>query len=441
MKFHWFNLMPWPYLPEDFREQHRSVWVDVDSRLYDPVKGHQVYNDYLDMLEFAADQGFDGVGVNEHHQNAYGMMPSPQLMAATLARRTREVSILLLGQSIAYYNPPTRVAEEMAMLDVISGGRLISGFPVGTSMDGNYAVGVNPATLRERYQEAHDLIKKAWAEPDVFAWNGKFHKLRYVNIWPRPIQYPSPPVWIPGGGSIETWDFCAENNYNYSYLSFSGYLRAENLMKGFWQRMEELGQEYNPYQGAFAQQICVANSMEEAQRLYEPHVRYFFERCLHVAPNFADAPGYRTEATIRAGLQAQVGTTLGGSARALELSWDELVKEGFILAGSPDDVAEQMGKLAETLKVGHIVCLMHIGSMPFEQTLYNTELFASKVIPQLREKFGEYEDKWSPHPLPAAEMATPRAVPGREVEAGSYEVPELAGAPPVTLEASPAGGD
>ena len=143
------------------------------------------------------------------------MMPSPQLMAATLARRTRDVSILLLGQSIALYNPPTRVAEEMAMLDVISGGRLISGFPVGTSMDDNYAVGSNPAELREKYRENHDLILKAWAEPETFAWNGKNNKLRYVNIWPRPIQNP-PPIWIPGGGSIETWDFCAEFNYNYS---------------------------------------------------------------------------------------------------------------------------------------------------------------------------------------------------------------------------------
>ena len=436
MKFHWFNLMPWPHLPEDFREKHNSVWVDVDSRLYDPVKGHTVYNDYLDMLEFAAEQGFDGVGVNEHHQNAYGMMPSPQIMAATLARRTRDVSILLLGQSIAYYNPPTRVAEEMAMLDVISGGRLIAGFPVGTSMDGNFAVGVNPATLRERYQEAHDLIKKSWAEPEVFAWNGKFHKLRYVNIWPRPIQYPSPPVWIPGGGSIETWDFCAENDYNYSYLSFSGYLRAENLMKGFWQRMEELGQDYNPYQGAFAQQICVANNMAEAQELYEEHVRYFFERCLHVAPEFADAPGYRTEATIRAGLQAQVGIA-GGSARALDLSWDELIEEGFILAGSPDDVAEQMEKVADTLNVGHIVALMHIGNMPLEKTLYNTELFGSKVIPQLKSKFAEHEDRWSPHPLPSADMAEPRAVPGRHIDASALKARAEQGA----LEGAPAGGD
>ena len=147
MKFHWFNLMPWPYLPDDFAEKHRSVWVDVDSRLFDARKANRVYNDYLDLLEYAGDRGFDGLGINEHHQNAYGLMPSPQLMAATLARRTRDPSILLLGQSIALYDPPTRVAEEMAMLDCISGGRLICGFPVGTSMDDNYACAANPATL------------------------------------------------------------------------------------------------------------------------------------------------------------------------------------------------------------------------------------------------------------------------------------------------------
>ncbi len=409
MKFHWFNLMPWPYLPDDFREKNRCVWVDVDSRLYDPVKGHQVYNDYLDLLEFAGELGFDGLGVNEHHQNAYGMMPSPQLMAATLARRTRDVSILLLGQSIALYNPPTRVAEEMAMIDVISGGRLISGFPVGTSMDDNYAVGANPAELREKYRENHDLILKAWAEPDVFAWNGKYNKLRYVNVWPRPIQNP-PPIWIPGGGSIETWDFCAEFNYNYSYLSFSGYLRGAQLMEGFWARMAELGHEFNPYQGAFAQQIVVAETDEEAQRLYEPHVRYFFERCLHVHPGFADAPGYRTESTIRAGLASQVGGSSASSQIAMNLSWQELIDQGFIVAGSPDSVTSQMERVAETLKVGHIVCLQHIGDMPVEKTRYNTEMFAREVMPRLRPIWSEYEDQWSPKPLADDLIAEPRPI-------------------------------
>ena len=98
-------------------------------------------------------------------------------------------------------------------------------------------------------------------EPDFVTYNydGKHYKLRYVNLWPRPIQSP-PPIWIPGGGSLETWDFCAQHNYNYSYLSFSGYIRGAQLMEGFWQRMEQLGSDFNPYQAAFAQQICVAET-------------------------------------------------------------------------------------------------------------------------------------------------------------------------------------
>src|SRR5262252_10623912 len=170
MKISWFHLMPWRWLPEDFRERYHSVWVDLPNRLYDPARGHQLYNEYLDMLEYADEMGFDALGVNEHHQNAYGMMPSPNLMAAALARRTNNAMLLVLGNSIALYNPPVRVAEEFAMLDVVSGGRLIAGFPVGTSMDTNYCYGENPATLREKYREANALILKAWREREPFAW-------------------------------------------------------------------------------------------------------------------------------------------------------------------------------------------------------------------------------------------------------------------------------
>src|SRR5438552_15419539 len=138
MKFSWFHLMPYRWLPPDFRDRYRSIWVDIPNRLYDPVRGHQLYNEYLDMLEYADQMGFDAVGVNEHHQNAYGMMPSPNLMAAALARRCPDASLLVLGNSIALYNPPVRVAEELAMLDVISGVRLIAGFPAGTSLGLTY---------------------------------------------------------------------------------------------------------------------------------------------------------------------------------------------------------------------------------------------------------------------------------------------------------------
>src|SRR5580658_4516667 len=133
MKFTWFHLMPYRFLPEDFKEKYRSVWVDIPRNLYDPKVGHRLYNDYLDQLEYADAMGFDGIGVNEHHQNAYGLMPSPNIMAAALARRTSRANLVVLGNSIALYNPPIRVAEEFAMLDVLSGGRLVAGFPAGAA--------------------------------------------------------------------------------------------------------------------------------------------------------------------------------------------------------------------------------------------------------------------------------------------------------------------
>ncbi|SVA21214.1 uncharacterized protein METZ01_LOCUS74068, partial [marine metagenome] len=230
MKISWFHLMPYRYLPRDFEDKHRSVWVDVPSDLYDSERGHELYNEYLDELEHADSVGFDGICVNEHHNNAYGIMPSPNIPAAALTRRTSDAAIIVLGNSLALYNPPMRVAEEFAMLDCISGGRLVAGFPVGTSMDTNFAYGQNPALLREKYFEAHDLVLKAWTESEPFAFNGKHTQARYVNIWPRPLQKPHPPIWIPGGGSLETWEWTAKMNYVYCYLSYSGYKRGIEVM-------------------------------------------------------------------------------------------------------------------------------------------------------------------------------------------------------------------
>ncbi|MBV1905005.1 MAG: LLM class flavin-dependent oxidoreductase [Pseudomonadales bacterium] len=387
MKFTFFNLMPWPYLPDDFRKKYRSVWVDIPSSLYDPVKGHTVYNDYLDTLEYAEEVGFDGVGVNEHHANAYGMMPSPNIMAASLARNTSKAAVVVLGNSIALYNPPIRVAEEFAMLDVISGGRLIAGFPVGTSMDTNYAYGTIPALTREKYSEAHELILRAWKEEETFAFNGRYNKIRHVNCWPKPVQNP-PPIYIPGGGSLETYDFCIENDYVYCYLSFSGFMRAKTLMDGYWRRVEESGKDPSPYRGGFAQTIIVAETDEEAERDYREHVDYFYNRCLHVYPGFADAPGYRTIKT----LQANITEQMTQNANVSKMSWQELIDQGYVIAGSPDTVVEQMKRLASTLNVANIFCLIHIGDMPKDKCMRSAKLFAEEVIPKLRNVFPDYAD-------------------------------------------------
>src|SRR5437870_3859808 len=307
MKFTWFNLMPWPYLPDDFRAQHRSVWVDIPNTLYDPRKGHHVYHEYLDQLEYAETLGFDGIGCNEHHQNGYGLMPSPNLIAATLARRTSRAALCVIGNSIASYNPPIRVAEEFGMLDVISGGRLVAGFPVGTPMDTNFCYGQIPALPR--------------------------------------------------------------------------------------------GKDESPYRAAFAQIICVADSDAEAERLYAEHCLYFFNRCLHVFPPFADPAGYRTMATIKYGALAQL--TLARQKILENLTWKQLVDERFIIAGSPETVRQQLEECIKGLHVGHLFCLFHNGDMPDWKTRHSSKLFAEKVMPHLRDMWPDWkhDERWWMHPM------------------------------------------
>jgi alkanesulfonate monooxygenase SsuD/methylene tetrahydromethanopterin reductase-like flavin-dependent oxidoreductase (luciferase family) len=405
MKVHFFHLMPWPDLPQDFAQKYRSVWVDVPSQLYDPARGHEVYNEYLDELEYAAALGFDGVCVNEHHSNAYGLMPSPNLMAAAMARRTRDAALIVLGNSIALYNPPIRVAEEFAMLDVMSGGRLVAGFPVGTSMDTTFAYGNPPITLRDRYYEAHDLITRAWTDPDVFHFNGKFTKLRYVNTWPKPVQKPHPPVWIPGGGSIETWAWCAEKDYMYCYLSYFGHLRAQAVMDKFWAEIDKHGLERNPYRAGFLQFVAVSETDEQAEKDYAEAAEYFYNRCLHIATGFADAPGYRTLATVKAGMLAQVGAT--AQAIRSELKWKDFVEQGYIVAGSPATVRQKLEEVSKSLNIGHMMTLLQFGNMNKETVTKNTTLFAHEVLPHLRSLHGEWEDRWWINPLPADQRVEP----------------------------------
>ena len=389
VKFCWFNLMPWPDLPDDFREKHRSVWVDIPSSLFDPKRGNQVYHQYMDQLEYADALGFDGIGVNEHHQNGYGIMPSPNIIAAGLARRTSQAAICVIGNSIALYNPPIRVAEEFAMLDVISGGRLVAGFPVGTPMDTNFCYGQIPALTRDKYYEAHELIMRAWAEPEPFAFDGKYNQLRYVNCWPKPIQRPHPPIYIPGGGSIETWDFCVEHDYNYSFLSFGGYVAGKALLDGFWERVAASGKDESPGRAAFAQIICVGETDEEAEELYADHMLYFFNRCLHVYPGFAEPPGYRTLKTIKAGKLSQLRAE---SQREFQnLTWKTLVDNGMVIAGSPETVRERCEHMIRELRLGTVFGLFHMGDMPDEKVRHSTKLFAERVMPQLQKLWPEYD--------------------------------------------------
>ena len=183
-----FHLMPYADLDMTYVEKYSTDWVVLPNTYYDPAKGHVLYNRYLDELELAAELGFDGISVNEHHQTAYGMMPSPIVTAAALSRRTKNCKIAILGNAFCLRDQPLTLAEEHAMIDNITGGRLISGMVRGIGAE-YYSIGVNPTLSHARFQEAHDLVIQAWTRPGPFRFEGEHYNFDYVNLWPRPFRH------------------------------------------------------------------------------------------------------------------------------------------------------------------------------------------------------------------------------------------------------------
>jgi len=159
------------------------------------------------------------------------------------------------------------------------------------------------------------------------------------------------------------------------------------------------GKDESPYRAAFAQIICVADTDTEAERLYAEHCLYFFNRCLHVFPPFADPAGYRTLATIKYGALAQL--TLARQKILENLTWKQLVDERFIIAGSPETVRQQLEECIKGLHIGHLFCLFHNGDMPDWKTRHSTKLFAEKVMPHLRDMWPEWkhDERWWMHPM------------------------------------------
>jgi alkanesulfonate monooxygenase SsuD/methylene tetrahydromethanopterin reductase-like flavin-dependent oxidoreductase (luciferase family) len=410
MKTIWFHMQGYRDLPDDFRKRYESIWITPpNDELCDSATVGKYLHWNLDELELADDLGFDGLGLNEHHQNGYGFPISPNLIAATLARRKSDAAIVMLGNTLPLYNPPVRVAEEMALLDCLSGGRLVAGWPIGSAMDTTGCYGITPTEVRPRYYEAHDLIKAAWTRPGPFPFNGKFTKLRYVNPWPKPLQKPHPPIWCAGGGSVETWKFAAENDYTYSYLSFFGHKAAKKLIDGYWNEVAKAGRDENPYRAGFAQLVVVGETDAEAEREYLPHIKNFFDKSLYIPGHHAMVPGYMTKQSMEF-LLKQSGSATPFTSLGNDFSWKEHVEnQGIVVGGSPSTVADRLREAVKTLRVGHLMVVLQIQSMTPEQTAKNTRLFAEKVLPKIRDIWDD--EGWVDHwwPSGATRHATTRA--------------------------------
>jgi alkanesulfonate monooxygenase SsuD/methylene tetrahydromethanopterin reductase-like flavin-dependent oxidoreductase (luciferase family) len=416
MKTTAFSQAAYRTLPHDFEKNHDSS-VNTPWSLIDRDEVRAVYRDYLDNLMLAARSGFDGLAFTEHGQASYDMMSNPSLVGSALAYATDveglDVAICSIGRSLGKSREPVRVAEEYAMIDHISGGRLVAGFPVGLPYDACLNNGIPPIELRSRFDENLALVLRAWAAEEPFAFNGRFSQLPGVNIWPRPLQRPRPPVWLTGIGNPATMQIALEQDFGFNYISWFGTtVTGPRVFGRFWEAAEKLHVPKNPYRLGFVQPIGVADTDAKAERTYQRHVEYFFNKGIGaISLEKLSMPGNVSPIGLQALMRDSSDLGLGPKLRTATFA--ELIDAGAVILGSPRTVTERLTAIIRQFCIGNVHLMLQFGSMPREVARENIELVSKHVLPSLGSIWaGEpWEHHWWPERLggrPLAHVAEPR---------------------------------
>jgi alkanesulfonate monooxygenase SsuD/methylene tetrahydromethanopterin reductase-like flavin-dependent oxidoreductase (luciferase family) len=371
-----FHLMPYSAVDLDAIAKNGSAWVTLSNKNYDPEKGAELYHDYLDQMEFADQLGFDGVCLNEHHQTAYGMMPIPGVLAGALARSVKHANIAILGRALPLVNNPLNIAEEYAMLDNLTRGRIIAGFVRGIGAE-YHSSGVNPAFSQERFAEAHDLIIQAWTKPGPFAFNGKHYQFRYVNPWPRPVQEPHPPIWIPSQGSGSTIRWAAKMRYTYCQ-TLSPIAAVAKFFQLYRDEAEKAGYEASPDQLAWSNTIYVADTDKKAMKEAKPHLEALVNYLLKMPTDMLLPPGYTDTASMKRVRAVKVT----GKTTTIE----DLVKSGVVIIGSPETVREKLAAYQDLAGFNTSLTKTQFGTMPNEMARANMTAIAEEILPAFRDR-------------------------------------------------------
>jgi len=371
MRAYHFSEMPYPYVPEEVEKSYHSARVILPSSYMDPVTMADLYERYLDDYVYADDLGLD-LMLNEHHQTMTCCDAIVPISASAVIQRTKKAKICILGSPLPHRDNPVRVAEEIAMLDCMSRGRIISGFVRGVPTEIQPA-NTNPVLTRQRFEEAHDLILKAWTTHEPFNWEGRFWHHRYVNIWPRPYQQPHPPVWITGS-TPDSVTFTADHQYTYACF-LTPYDWTEMLVKTYKQRCVEMGYpEPGSDRFAYLALVYVGETEEDAQD-YGKQLLWYLYRERH--PQFNAPPGYLPP-------QILANQILGKGGKAYRDTFEQLQEKGIVVAGTPDQVRERLTYLYERCNIGHMLMMSQAGFMSAEKTRRSLELFAKEVYPAIK---------------------------------------------------------
>ena len=382
MRAWFFTEDAYPDLPDV--GSYESIRVNLPNKHFDPSRGADLYNMYLDMWCAADEMGLNIMN-NEHHQTATCMVPAAPIMLGILARETKNARLLILGNPVANRSQPVRVAEEMALIDVLSKGRLECGFVRGVPYEIAPA-NVFPYRGTEKLWEAHDLITKAWTTHDgPFNFEGRWFHARQVNIWPRPYQQPHPPVWVTMGSAGSAAQVAQRGHIGAVFLA--GYPRIRGIFDGYRKGyLESHGTEMLIDRLAYCALICVGNTEQEGLDGAEKLLWYMSSN--KVPPQYSNPPGYHSPemaATMMRGSNS--GTGLPTSTNLAEQ-----MARGNVFAGTPDQVYDQIKSFYEYCGgFGNLIMMSQAGFMTFDETLASMKLFSEEVYPRLKELTASYD--------------------------------------------------
>ncbi|MBM3946682.1 MAG: LLM class flavin-dependent oxidoreductase, partial [SAR202 cluster bacterium] len=391
-----FTEQPWQDEKMMGRPFYRGagVWAtqnwNPSNREYDPEIGRQLYNRYLDEKLYAEEMGFDGLMLNEHHSAPFCMQSVTNVGAAILARQTKRAKIVILGNLIANWEDPLWLAEQLAMIDMISHGRLVPGIVRGSGRE-SIPHNQNPVYNRQWWQETHDFLIKTWTTPGPFRWEGNHLQYRYVNPWALPLQKPHPPIWVPGIASMETVQWSARHHYPYIMLA-TQLDATKQMFEAYHETAAEAGYKSGTQNVGYLFKVHV----EETEELAEEAGRRYLNGVINpfLAGNVANAntgqspwidqpPGISSPDARRRRFQLLGRASAPSHGGATQLpptrrGYEEQVANYGIVSGTPKSVMPRIRHVLETLRPGSVFFWDGDGGMTHDDQMRSFKLMGDE---------------------------------------------------------------
>jgi len=342
-----------------------TYFADVDGSVGDFTRR------FVEFLVASEDMGFDSLWANEHHFDAYGgIVPSPPILLSALAQRTKRVR---LGTSVVVLplHNPIEIAEQLAMVDLMSNGRVEFGVGRGFVHFDYDRLGVPLEGAQDRMKEQLAFILRAW-RGGRFSHEGKFYRYKDLELWPQPEQRPHPPVWLGCSGTPSSFEWAGQQGYSILTVAYRGVEPLVKLNQLYRDNWEAAGHKKGGWRISAHYQIVLSEDGREAKEICVRALKRYSAAITHTLERVETDRAY--EANSRAKINAEL------------LDIDRLVEDCRVIAGTPEDAVRILTRAHDLMRFTSCDCTFYFGGISFEEAQRSQRLFAAEGMPRLRAK-------------------------------------------------------